>query len=64
MTRRKSPRQLDREIAQSIAQERKALQQMRERYLQVLGYAGNTPEQVRKYHDAIAEVDAKMRLLK
>lgn len=62
--RRKSSRQLSREIAKALAGERKALQEARERYLQALGYAGNTDDQVRKYHAAIAEIDAKVRLLK
>ena len=62
--RRKTARQLSREIAQALASERKALQQTKERYFQALGYAGNTADQVRKYHAAIAEIDAKMRLLK
>jgi hypothetical protein len=42
--------------------ELKDLQQARERTFRALGYAGNTPDQVRKYHDAIAEIDAKMKL--
>lgn len=42
--------------------ELKDLQQAKENYFRALGYAGNTPDQVRKYHDAIAEIDAKMKL--
>ncbi len=41
----------------------KELQQERERIFQAMGYAGNTKEQVRRYHDMIAEIDAKMRLI-
>lgn len=82
--RKKSPAQLEREIAEALAKkpadqwtvhdrlavmtpsqkkrELKDLQAARENYLRALGYAGNTPDQVRKYHDAIEEIDAKMRL--
>ncbi len=42
--------------------ELKDLQNAKENYFRALGYAGNTPEQVRKYHDAIAEIDAKIKL--
>lgn len=84
--RKKSPAQLDREIADTLAKkpadqwtvhdrlavmtpaqkkrELKDLQQARERYFRSLGYAGNTPDQARKYHDAIAEIEAKMKLFK
>jgi hypothetical protein len=84
--RKKTPAQLDREIADALAKkpadqwtvhdrlavmtpsqkkrELKDLQQARERYFRSLGYAGNTPDQVRKYHDAIAEIEAKMKLFK
>ena len=44
--------------------ELKDLQRAKEDYFRALGYAGNTPDQVRKYHDAIEEIDAKMRLFK
>lgn len=75
-TKKKSSVQLDREVAAAIAkkpadqwtpaqkkQELKALKQAKERYFQAMGYAGNTADQVRKYHEAIAEIDAKMKLL-
>ena len=42
--------------------ELKDLQQAKENYFRALGYAGNTPDQVRKYHEAIAEIDAKIKL--
>ena len=42
----------------------KELQHERERIFQAMGYAGNTAEQVRRYHGMIAEIDAKMRMLK
>ena len=42
--------------------ELKDLQRAKEGYFRALGYAGNTPDQARKYHDAIAEIDAKMKL--
>ena len=74
---KKSPAQLQRDIDHALAkrvpklgvsrqqkQSMRELQQSRERYLQALGYAGNTPDQVRKYHAAIEEIDAKMRALK
>lgn len=44
--------------------ELKDLQRAKEGYFRALGYAGNTPDQVRKYHDAIAEIEAKMKLFK
>lgn len=84
--KRKTDKQLDREIAEALAKkpadqwtvhdrltvmtpaakkrELKDLQRAKERYFQSLGYAGNTPDQVRKYHDAIDEIEAKMRLFK
>ena len=84
--RKKTPAQLNREIAEVLAkkpadqwtvhdrlavmtpaqkkQELKDLQRAKEGYFRALGYAGNTPDQVRKYHDAIEEIDAKMRLFK
>jgi hypothetical protein len=49
-----SPAQKKREL--------KDLQQAKENYFRALGYAGNTPDQVRKYHEAIAEIDAKIKL--
>jgi hypothetical protein len=42
--------------------ELKDLQNAKENYFRALGYAGNTPDQVRKYHEAIAEIDEKMKL--
>ena len=42
--------------------ELKDLQQAKERTFRALGYAGNTPDQVRKYHEAIEEIDAKIKL--
>ena len=42
--------------------ELKDLQHAKEQTFRALGYAGNTPDQVRKYHEAIAEIDAKMKL--
>ena len=42
--------------------ELKDLERARDGYFRALGYAGNTPDQVRKYHDAIDEIDAKMKL--
>ena len=84
--KKKTPAQLDREIAEALAkkpadqwtvhdrlavmkpaqkkQELKDLQRAKDQYFRALGYAGNTPEQVRKYHDAIDEIDAKMKLFK
>lgn len=56
--KKKSPAELERDIAI------KELSREREQLLNALGYAGNTPEQVRKYHAYIAEVDAKIRALK
>jgi hypothetical protein len=84
--RKKTPAQLDREIAETLAKkpadqwtvhdrlavmtpaqkkrELKDLQRAKEEYFRALGYAGNTPDQVRKYHVAIEEIDAKMKLFK
>ena len=45
-------------------QELKDLQRAKDGYFRALGYAGNTPAQVNKYNDAIAEIDAKMKLFK
>lgn len=42
--------------------ELKDLQSAKERTFRALGYAGNTPDQVRKYHEAIDEIDAKIKL--
>ena len=42
--------------------ELKDLQRAKEQTLRALGYAGNTPDQVLKYHDSIDEIDAKMKL--
>ena len=42
--------------------ELKDLQRAKEDLFRALGYAGNTPDQVRQYHEAIAEIDAKMKL--
>jgi hypothetical protein len=39
------------------------LQRDRDRYLQAMGYAGNSADQVRRYHDKIAEIDGKLRRL-
>ena len=44
-----------------VSAERKALELSRERLFQALGYAGNTPTQVREYHTAIDEIDAKLK---
>ena len=82
--RKKTPAQLDREIAEALAKkpadqwtvhdrlavmtptqkkrELKDLQRAKEQTFRALGYAGNTPAQVREYHNAIAEIDAKMKL--
>lgn len=84
--RKKSPAQLDREIAEALAKkpadqwtvedriavmtpaqkkrELKDLEQARDRYFRALDYAGNTREQVRQYHQAIDEINAKMKLFK
>jgi hypothetical protein len=45
-------------------QELKDLQAAKDRYFRALDYAGITRDQVRQYHDAIAEIDAKMRLFR
>ena len=62
--RKKTSSQLDREIAKALAKRLKDLQRAKEDYFRALGYAGNTPDQVRKYHDAIAEIDAMLKLFK
>lgn len=56
--KKKSPAELERELA--IAE----LTRTRNQLLNALGYAGNTRDQVTKYHERIAEVDAKIRALK
>ena len=75
--KKKSPAQLDREIADALgghatrkrsarvseSQEMKDLREAKARYLRALDYAGNTPEQVRDYHKRIDEISAKMRTL-
>jgi lysophospholipase L1-like esterase len=45
------------------APEQKALEARREQIFQVMGYAGNTPEQVAKYHEQIAVINAKLQAL-
>jgi hypothetical protein len=76
---KKSPAQLDREIAASLASHAKkraprrgetaaspemiALREEKARYLRALDYAGNTREQVKEYHRLIDEISAKMRTL-
>lgn len=55
--RKKTPAQLEREIAL------KELQKSREQLLRALGYAGNTAAQVARYHDQIAAIDDKIRAL-
>jgi hypothetical protein len=55
--KKKSPAQLARDI------EVEQFSQEREQLLRALGYAGNTPAQVSRYHDLIAAVDAKIRAL-
>ncbi len=47
-----------------VSQEVKDLQQRREQHLRAMGYAGNTPEQVRKHHEAIDAINAKLRTIK
>ncbi len=81
---KKSPAQLDKEIADALSKkpaaertvhdrlavmspsqkkrELKDLERARDDHFRALGYAGNTPEQVRKYHAAIDEINAKMRI--
>jgi len=56
--KKKSAAQLERDI------ELEGLRQQRDQLLRALGYAGNTTAQVSRYHDLIAEVDAKIRALK
>jgi Family of unknown function (DUF6496) len=56
--KKKSAAQLERDI------ELEGLRQQRDQILRALGYAGNTDAQVSRYHDRIAEVDAKIRALK
>jgi hypothetical protein len=76
---KKSPAQLDREIADSLASHARKkvsgrgvptgssemidLREQKASLLRALDYAGNTREQVKEYHRRIEEIDARMRAL-
>ena len=64
MAKKKSAAQLNREIAAAgKTRELKGLEQTREQLLRALGYAGNTPDQVMRYHDKIVAIDAQIKAL-
>jgi hypothetical protein len=56
--KKKSPAELERDI------KLKELEHEREQLFRALGYAGNTPAQVARYHEILAENASKMKALK